>query len=83
LLGGGWDCGLITDAIYVYHFFCGDVDLIDAEYPVPKFSLKTLLYMLDDVLNGNAKAAKSLPPLLTYLFCHSTLHVDDATACQQ
>ena len=38
------------------------------EYPVPKFSLKTLLYALDEVLNGNAKAAKSLPPLLTHLF---------------
>jgi hypothetical protein len=68
LLGGGCDCRLITDAIHVYHFFCGNVELIDAEYPVPKFSLKTLLYMLDDLLNGNAKAAKLLPSLLTHLF---------------
>ena len=68
LLGGGCDRGLITDAIHVYHFFCGDVGLIDVEHPVPKFSLKTLLYALDEVLNGNAKAAKSLPPLLTHLF---------------
>lgn len=65
--GGGVDRGLITDAIHVYHFFCGDVGLIDDEHPVPKFSFKTLLYALDEVLNGNAKEAKSLPPLLTHL----------------
>ena len=27
-----------------------------------------LLYALDEVLNGNAKEAKSLPPLVTHLF---------------
>lgn len=68
LLGGNNDRGLITDAITVYHFFCGDVGLINEEHQVPKFPLKTLFYALDEVLNGNAKAAKSLPPLLTHLF---------------
>lgn len=68
LLGGGCDRGLITDAIHVFHFFCGDVGLTDVENPVPQFSFKTLLYALDEVLNGNAKMAKSLPPLLTHLF---------------
>jgi hypothetical protein len=67
-LGGGCDRGLITDAIHVFHFFCGDVGLTDVENPVPQFSFKTLLYALDEVLNGNAKMAKSLPPLLTHLF---------------
>lgn len=68
LLGGENDRGLITDAIHVFHFFGGDVGLEDVDHPVPKFSLKTLFYALDEVLNGNAKAAKSLPPLITHLF---------------
>ena len=68
LMGGNNDRGLVADAITVYHFFCGDVGLEDADYPFPKFSLKTLFYALDEVLNGNAKAAKSIPPLLTHLF---------------
>lgn len=68
LLGGNNDRGLITDAITVFHFFCGDVGLVNEEYQVPKFPLKTLFYALDEVLSGNAKAAKSLPPLLTHLF---------------
>lgn len=68
LLGGNNDRGLITDAITVYHFFCGDVGLVNEDHQAPKFPLKTLLYALDEVLNGNAKAAKSLPPLLTHLF---------------
>jgi len=71
LLGGDNERGLVTDAIHVYHFFCGDVGLVDADHPIPKFSLKTLFYALDEVLNGNAKAAKSLPPLLTHLFVTS------------
>lgn len=68
LMGGENERGLISDAIHVYHFFCGDVGLVDADYPVPKFSIKTLFYSLDEVLNGNAKTARSLPPLLTHLF---------------
>jgi len=68
LMGGNNDRGLVADAITVFQFFCGDVGLEDADYPVPKFSLKTLFYALDEVQNGNAKAAKSLPPLLTHLF---------------
>ena len=68
LMGGNNDRGLVADAMTVYHFFCGDVGFEDAEHPVPKFSLKTLFYALDEVINGNAKAAKSLPPLLTHLF---------------
>ncbi|KAL7553348.1 hypothetical protein ACHAWF_016624 [Thalassiosira exigua] len=66
LLGG--DRGLVSDAIHVYHFFRGDVGVDDADHPIPKFSLKTLLHAVDEVSNGNAKAAKSLPPLLTHLF---------------
>lgn len=68
MLGGDNERGLITDAIHVYHFFCGDVGLGDVDHPVPKFSIKTLFYALDEVLNGNAKTARSLPPLLTHLF---------------
>ncbi|KAL7541018.1 hypothetical protein ACHAXR_010562 [Thalassiosira sp. AJA248-18] len=68
LMGGDNERGLVTDAIHVYHFFCGDVGIDYVDYPVPKFSLKTLFFALDEVLNGNAKTAKSLPPLLTHLF---------------
>lgn len=62
------DRGLIADALHVYHFFCGDVGFVDAKYPVPKFSIKTLLYALDEIIIGNSKAAKSLPPLISHLF---------------
>lgn len=68
LLGGDNERGLVADTIQVYHFFCGDVDVEDEDYPLPKFSLKTLLYALDEVMNGNARKAKALPPLLTHLF---------------
>ncbi|KAL7437218.1 hypothetical protein ACHAXM_005517 [Skeletonema potamos] len=67
-LGPDRDRGLITDVLQVWHFFCGDVGLEDENYPVPKFSVKTMFYALDEVLSGNAKAAKALPPLITHLF---------------
>mmetsp|Transcript_2102 Transcript_2102/g.3894 ORF Transcript_2102/g.3894 Transcript_2102/m.3894 type:complete len:1326 (+) Transcript_2102:117-4094(+) len=67
-LGNDDTRGLITDALHVYHFFCGDVRFIDEKYPVPQFSVKTLLYAIDEIINGNAKAAKALPPLITHLF---------------
>ena len=62
------DRGLICDALHVYHFFCGDVGFEDPKYPVPKFSVKTLLYALDEVIIGNSKNAKCLPPLISHLF---------------
>ena len=62
------DRGLIADALHVYHFFMGDVGFSDDKYPVPKFSIKTLLYALDEIIIGNSKAAKSLPPLISHLF---------------
>jgi histone H1/5 len=62
------DRGLIADALHVYHFFMGDVGFEDEKYPVPKFSFKTLLYALDEIIIGNSKAAKSLPPLISHLF---------------
>ena len=62
------DRGLIADALHVYHFFCGDVGFEDEKFPVPKFSVKTLLYALDEIIIGNSKAAKSLPPLISHLF---------------
>ncbi|KAL7522817.1 hypothetical protein ACHAWX_007527 [Stephanocyclus meneghinianus] len=62
------DRGLIVDALHVYHFFCGDVGFADEKYPVPKFSIKTLLYAIDEIILGNSKAAKALPPLISHLF---------------
>lgn len=67
LLGGENDRGLIPDTLQVYHFFCGDVGFADDKFPVPMFNIKTLFYALDEVLSGNAKAAKCLPPLITHL----------------
>ena len=42
--------------------------LVETQHPIPKFSFKTLLFALDEVLSGNAKTAKALPPLITHLF---------------
>lgn len=62
------DRGLIVDTLHVFHFFMGDVGFSDDKYPVPKFSIKTLLYALDEIIIGNSKTAKSLPPLISHLF---------------
>jgi histone H1/5 len=65
---GSW--GTVTDLLAVYHFFRGDVHFtLGEETPlVPEFTLKHLKYAVDEVLNGNAKRSRMVPPLISHLF---------------
>jgi histone H1/5 len=65
---GSW--GVVTDLLAVYHFFRGDVHFtLGEETPlVPEFTLKHLKYAVDEVLNGNAKRSRMVPPLISHLF---------------
>jgi hypothetical protein len=61
--------GLISDVLQVYHFFVGDIGyarMVDGI--VPKFSLKQLLYAVNEVVCGNAKKSRAIPPLVCRLF---------------
>jgi hypothetical protein len=63
--------GLVTDLLQVYHFFRGDVSYNpngEEDPLVPEFSLKQLIYAVDEVLNGNAKKTRMVPPLISHLF---------------
>lgn len=65
--------GLVTDFLQVYHFFRGDVHFTLADETtttllVPEFTLKHLKYSVDQVLNGNAKRSRMVPPLISHLF---------------
>ncbi|GAX12095.1 hypothetical protein FisN_15Lh213 [Fistulifera solaris] len=65
--------GLVPDLLHVYHFFRGDVHFTgpnENEYHpiVPDFTLKNLIFAVEQVLNGNARKAKLIPPLISHLF---------------
>ena len=60
--------GLGTDLLAVYHFFRGDVHYTGDEPLVPDFTVKHLMYAVDEVLNGNAKRSRMVPPLISHLF---------------
>ena len=65
--------GLVPDLLQVYHFFRGDVHFTspndDEYYPIaPEFSLKQLMFSVDQILNGNARKARLVPPLICHLF---------------
>lgn len=61
--------GLMPDLLQVYHFFRGDVHYSPTEEPlVPEFSLQQLMYAVDEILNGNAKKSRMVPPLISHLF---------------
>lgn len=70
--------GLVPDLLTVYHFFRGDVHYYqfteDVEGNgggggvVPEFSLQHLVFAVQEVMNGNAKRSKLIPPLLSHLF---------------
>jgi len=61
--------GLMSDLLQVYHFFRGDVGIsnIFGDVVAP-FTLKHLMHAVDEVRSGNAKAAKTIPPLISHLF---------------
>ena len=64
--------GLVPDLLQVYHFFRGDVHFVgdDDENPiVPAFTLSNLVFAVEQVLNGNARRSRMVPPLLSHLFC--------------
>lgn len=61
--------GLFSDVIQVYHFFVGDLGYARMyEGLVPDFKLKQLLYAVNEIVNGNAKKSKVVPPLISHLF---------------
>jgi len=69
------DCrGLVSDMLQVYHFFRGDVHYqgsgkaTSGREIVPAFTLKHLVYAVDDILNGTAKRTRMIPPLIVHLF---------------
>ena len=61
--------GLISDTLQVFNFFHGDVGYCRL-YPglVPEFSFSHLIYSINEILLGNAKSARALPPLISHLF---------------
>lgn len=76
--------GLVPDLLQVYHFFRGDVRFCDLMEPklVCDFTLSHLIYAVDEVLIGNARKCKLVPPLLQHLFlcCLSLLTAPAAQA---
>ncbi len=61
--------GLMSDLLQVYHFFVGDVGYARMnEGTVPIFTLKQLLYAVNEVVNGNARKSRVVPPLISHLF---------------
>lgn len=66
--------GLVPDLLQVYHFFSGDVNftsvtaLSDDETLVAPFKLLQLIFATDEIIQGNAKRSRVIPPLITHLF---------------
>jgi len=60
---------IMSDVLQVYHFFRGDVGY-SRIFPstVPNFSLKHLLYAVNEVMIMNAKKSQLIPPLISQLF---------------
>lgn len=66
---GSGSRGLVSDLIQVYHFFRGDFNysrLFDKA--LPEFSLKHLLHASNEIVLGNSKRSRVVPPLISYLF---------------
>lgn len=82
--------GLVPDLLQVYHFFRGDVHftLDEDTQLVPEFGLDHLMFAVEQVMNGNARRSRLVPPLISHLFCtclklltsSTTFVVDDETA---
>ena len=66
--------GLVPDLLQVYHFFSGDVNftsvtaLNEDETLVAPFKLSHLVFATDEIIQGNTKRSRMLPPLITHLF---------------
>jgi len=55
--------GLISDVLQIYHFFVGDVG-----YSSFEFELKHLMYAVNEIVIGNMKKSRTVPPLISHLF---------------
>ena len=61
--------GMMSDTLQVYHFFVGDVGYARMfENSVPNFTLKQLLHAMNEVVIGNTKKSRVVPPLISHLF---------------
>lgn len=63
--------GLIPDLLQVYHFFRGDVHFVishESSPIVPEFTLQQLVFSTEQILNGNSRKTKLIPPLISHLF---------------
>eukprot|EP00977_Amphora_coffeiformis_P022361 scaffold10856_cov229-Amphora_coffeaeformis.AAC.12 len=66
--------GLVPDLLQVYHFFSGDVNftnvtsISDDETLVAPFKLSHLIFATDEIIQGNAKRSRLIPPLISHLF---------------
>jgi len=66
--------GIVSDLLQIYHFFHGDVGFVDIlaeqsnQKVIADFGLSHLMYAVDEILNGNCKKSKLVPPLITHLF---------------
>lgn len=72
--------GLVPDLLQVYHFFRGDVHFdfnFDDERGrnnsgiVPEFTLRHLIFAVNQIINGNARKTRLVPPLLVHLLVTS------------
>ena len=73
--------GLISDVMQVYHFFVGDIGYARMfAGSVPEFSLKQLLYAVNEVVTGNARKSRTVPPLISHLFVTALSVVSSPTA---
>jgi hypothetical protein len=75
--------GLISDMLQVYHFYRGDVGF-GRMYPgsVAPFTLQHLVFAVNEVVNGNAKRAKAVPPLISHLFMASLRLITGSIFCE-
>ena len=61
--------GLFSDVLQIYQFFVGDFGYAQMfEGTVPNFTLKQLLYAVNEVSIGNTRKACVVPPLISHLF---------------
>ena len=66
--------GLVPDLLQVYHFYSGDVNFInvtaisDDETLVAPFKFSHLIFATDEIIQGNAKRSRLIPPLISHLF---------------
>ena len=67
--------GLWDDVIHIYNFFRGDVGWgqhIESQsklYVVAPFTLQQWRHAVEQIVCGNAKQSRMLPPLVNHLFC--------------